>query len=184
MTRCGLKLPRKNPYRAVRMDGTRSPRQVAIRAAIDPTDSTSADRVHREHEVLRVLDDPRIPRVYGHYPDVAAMAMSFIDGITLADIIYAASRDWVALEPPTALDIAIEVAHALRHAHSMRFGAGSRIIHGHLGPQRIRMESTGNVVVVGLVRHREADIPPTQHPRSPAVGCPHAQATNGLSAPP
>ena len=125
-------------YRAVRMDGTRSPRQVAIRAAIDPTDSTSADRVHREHEVLRVLDDPRIPRVYGHYPDVAAMAMSFIDGITLADIIYAASRDWVALEPPTALDIAIEVAHALRHAHSMRFGAGSRIIHGHLGPQRRR----------------------------------------------
>jgi len=137
-------------YRAVRVDGARLPRQVAIRAALNPADPTSADRVHREHEVLRVLDDPRIPRIYGHYPDEAALAMGFVDGITLADIIYAASRDWVALESATVMDITIEVAHALRHAHSVRYGTGTRIVHGHLGPQRIRLEPTGNVVVVGL----------------------------------
>jgi serine/threonine protein kinase len=106
--------------------------------------------VLREYEVLRVLDDPRIPRVYGHYPDLSAMAMGFVDGITLADIIHAASQDWISLEPATALDIAIEAAHALRHAHSMRFGTGSRIVHGHLGPQRIRLDPTGSVVLVGL----------------------------------
>lgn len=137
-------------YRAVRVDGTRSPRQVAIRAALDPSDPTAADRVHREYEILRVLDDPRIPKAYGHYPESAAMAMGFVDGITLADIIIAASRDWVTLEPATALDIAIEVAHALRHAHAVRFGTGSRIVHGHLGPQRIRLEPTGAVVLVGI----------------------------------
>ena len=137
-------------YRAVRVDGARSPRQVAIRAALDPTDPTAADRIHREYEILRVLDDPRIPQAYGHYPEAAALAMGFVDGITLADIIIAASRDWVTLEPATALDIAIEVAHALRHAHAVRFGTGSRIVHGHLGPQRIRLEPTGAVVLVGV----------------------------------
>jgi len=117
---------------------------------MDPGDHTASDRVQREYEVLRVLDDPRIPRVYGIYVNEAAMAMAFADGITLADIIHAAAQEWVVLEPATALDIAIEVAHALRHAHSVKFGAGSRIVHGHLGPQRIRLQPSGGIVVVGL----------------------------------
>ncbi len=137
-------------FRAIREDSGRAPRQVAIRAANNPDDTQAADRIVREYEVLRVLDSPRIPRVYGFYEEEAALALTYCEGVNLSDVLVAHQRDWVQLDPATALDMAIETAHALRHAQSIRFGGGSRIVHGHLGPQRIRLCMDGRIVVVGF----------------------------------
>jgi hypothetical protein len=137
-------------YRGIRDESNRTPREVAIRAALNTSDVAAVDRVVREYEVLRVLDSPRIPKVYGYYEDAAALATSYCEGINLADVLIATKRGWVELDVATALDIAIEAAHGLRHAHSIRYGGGSRIVHGHLGPQRIRLGMNGRVTVVGF----------------------------------
>jgi serine/threonine protein kinase len=137
-------------FRAVREDSPSVPNVVAIRAATDPSDRHTGDRIAREHEVLRVLDSPRIPKVYSYYERDLALATTYVKGINLADVMVANNQGWVNLDPATALDIAIEAAHALRHAHSIRFGGGSRVIHGHLGPQRIRISTEGSIVVVGF----------------------------------
>lgn len=145
-------------FRAECPYGSRVPREVAMRVANDPTDPASAGRIASEYAVLCRLDDPRIPRVYGYYAGAAAVAMTWVPGVTLADAIQARADGLVKLDPATALDIAIEIAYALRHAHSTFTRAGPqgasaparRIVHGHLGPQRIRLDPDGKVFVVGF----------------------------------
>lgn len=136
-------------YRGVRPAESRRPREVAVRIADDPQDRRAANRLQDEHELLRQLDDPRIPRVYGHYTAMNAIALTWIEGVTLDDVVQAHNDGHVALDPATAVDVVIEVAHALRHAHAIVRTEGP-ILHGHLSPQQVRLTRGGNVFVVGF----------------------------------
>jgi len=138
-------------YRAARPDNSRPPRQVAIRIANNPDDANAAAFIVREYETLREMHDPRFPKAYGHYAGQAALAMSWCDGVTLTDIIQAQADGFVEIEPVTALDILIEVGAALRHAHAVRT-RDEPVVHGHLGSQRIMLNSNGDVIVLGLGR--------------------------------
>jgi len=139
-----------NLYRAIRPEGVRPPYQVCIRIAQNPADSEIASAIRSEHEILRAMDNPRIPKAYGHYADESAIAMSYYAGASLSDVLQAQSDDLIDLSISTAIDIVIEIAHGLRHAHSIVGPEGQRIIHGHLGPQRVRITPNGDVVVVGF----------------------------------
>jgi serine/threonine protein kinase len=139
-----------NLYRAIRPEGVRPPYEVCIRVAQDPTDPEIADAIRAEYEILRAMDNPRVPKAYGHYADESAIAMSYYAGATLSDVLQAQSDGLINLSISTAIDIVIEIAHGLRHAHSIVDPKGQRITHGHLGPQRIRITPNGDVVVVGF----------------------------------
>ena len=146
-------------YRAVRPHGSRPPHEVCLRLARDPRDTITTSRIRAEYETLRAMDDPRIPKAYGHYAEEGALAMSYFTGATLADALQARSDGLVQIAVSTAIDIVIEVAHGLRHGHSIIGPQGSRIIHGHLGPQRIRLTPQGDIVIVGFGAHTKGRHP-------------------------
>jgi serine/threonine protein kinase len=137
-------------YHAIRSGRPRTDQPVCIRVALDPLDPVSASAIRSEYEVLRAMDNPRIPKAYGHYADEAAFAMSHHPGASLSDVIWARDEGRVRIGTGTAIDLVIEVAHALRHANSILNLAGGRIVHGHLSPDRVRLTPDGNVVVIGF----------------------------------
>ncbi len=155
-------------YRAVRPEGARPPHEVCMRIARDPTDAITTERIRHEYEILRSMDNPRIPKAYGHYAEEGALAMSYFSGATLADALQATRDGLTNLAVSTALDIVIEVAHGLRHGHSTFGPDGNRIVHGHIGPQRIRLTPDGEIVVVGFGAHTKG-----RHPAytPPEVAC-------------
>lgn len=145
-------------FRALRPDGLREPREVAIRIAEPPVSPAAAESVRREYEVLRALDDPRIPKIHGFYPGQSALAVSWHDGATLAEVIAAARAGWVELDAVTTLDIAAEIAGALRAAHNVVL-QGRPVVHGHLDPSRVRLREDGGLVLVGFGVERPVQWP-------------------------
>ena len=137
-------------YRAVRVNSSRPPQEVCIRLAKNPADLSTAAAIAEEYEILRAMDNPRLPKAYGYYQTDCAVGMSYYPGASLSDALQARQDGLASLDVSTAIDIIIEVAHALRHAHSIVGRAGGRIVHGHLGPQRIRLTPKGEIVVVGF----------------------------------
>ena len=137
-------------YRAVRLNSSRPPQEVCLRIAKNPADAATAVAIAEEYEILRAMDNPRLPKAYGHYTTDSAVGMSYYAGASLADALQARHDGLASLDVSTAIDIIIEVAHALRHAHSIVGRTGGRIVHGHLGPQRIRLTPKGEIVVVGF----------------------------------
>ncbi len=133
----------------MRPDGLREPREVAIRVADHLDDAVAVESVRREYEVLRALDDARIPKVHGFYPGQAALAVDWRGGVSLAEILSAARSGWLELDTATALDIAGEVASTLRAAHEVVL-QGRPVVHGHLDPSRVRLDEEGEVCLVGF----------------------------------
>lgn len=140
---------RTSLFRALRPDSSRAPREVAVRMADDPDDAETTAQIAAEYHVLRECTDPRIPKVHGYYAGQAALAMSWIKGVSLTDVIVAARDGLISLDVPTIADILIEIATALRHAHSIH-NLGHPIVHGHLGSQRVMLTEEGEIVVLGL----------------------------------
>ncbi len=136
-------------FRAVRPEGMREPSEVAIRVADHLDVSAAVESVRREYEVLRALDDPRLPKVHGFYPGQAALAVSWRGGVSLGEVLTAARAGWIELDPATALDIGVEIAGALRAAHNVVL-QGRPVVHGHLDPSRVRLDEDGEVSVVGF----------------------------------
>ncbi len=137
-------------HRAIRPRGARPPYEVCMRVARNPVDLESAAAIRDEYETLRAMDNPRIPKAYGHYPDESALAMSYYAGATLSDVIQARNDGLINVSISSAIDIVIEIAHGTRHAHSIVGPHGTRIVHGHLGPQRVRLTPDGSLVLVGF----------------------------------
>jgi len=121
-----------------------------MRVAKNPIDPDVGAAIRNEYEILRAMDNPRIPKAYGHYPDESAIAMSYYAGATLSDVIQARNDGLINVSISTAIDIVIELAHGTRHAHSITGPNGHKIVHGHLGPQRVRLTPDGSLVLVGF----------------------------------
>lgn len=103
-------------------------------------DPAFRDRFHAEARAASLLDHPSLVRVIdfgeerppgtGNAPGLLWLAMEMLDGIALDELLFEAKR----LPVERALDIALEVAGGLAHAHARG------IIHGDVKP--------GNVVLV------------------------------------
>ena len=137
-------------YRATRSEGARPPHEVTMRVATNPLDPISAEAIRHEFNVLRTMDSPRIPKAYGHYESDAAVATSHHPGVSLEHILDAQREGALTLGAGTAIDIAIEIAHAARHANGLIGVDGHRIIHGHLSPRHVQLTPSGDVVVLGF----------------------------------
>lgn len=135
---------RTSLYRAVRPTGSRPPTQVAIRTADDPEDIGAAEMIRDEYLAIRDLHDPRIPRVIGFYAGEAALAITWVEGITLTDAAQAVRDRLIEIDPVTTVDILIEAGQALRVAHNLGR------IHGHLGSQRIMLTPEGEIMILGI----------------------------------
>ena len=161
-------------YRAIRPDSAKEPAEVAMRVADRLDDASAVEAIRTEYDVLRALDDPRVPKVHGFYPGQAALALSWCGGVTLAEVLAAARDHAIELDAPTALDLGAEIAAALRVAHGTVV-RGAPVVHGHLDPTRVQLDGEGRLSVVGfgLVRpdDRPGYTPPEQaagHTATPA----------------
>lgn len=137
---------------ADRVAGERRPLQALVRRPSDPTDVDATRAIHREYELLRRLDDPRIPTVLGHFAGQASLALTLAPGPTLAEVVQAHRRGQVRLHAATVLDIVEDIAQTLRHAHSRLDSDGRPICHGHLSLRAVRIGPDGSIQVLGFGR--------------------------------
>jgi len=145
-------------YRATRPAGSRTPHTVAIRIAEDVRDDRAAAWVHHEYDILSRLDDPRIPKAFGYYSSQVGVATSLPPELTLGDVLESRRQGRVPLDVPTAVDILVELAEALRHVHAIA-GPDGPICHGHLCPDVVGLASDGAITLLGL------GAPPRQVPQ-------------------
>jgi eukaryotic-like serine/threonine-protein kinase len=129
-------------------------RPVAIKVLFPEyaTDPSFVERFRREAQAAANLNHPNIVGVYdwGRQGNTYFMAMEFVNGRTLADVL----RSNGQLTPHQATDIAIEVAAALGFAH--RGG----VVHRDIKPANILISNEGRVKVAdfGIARALNAPI--------------------------
>src|SRR5262245_43428909 len=134
-------------------------------------------RFEREAQLLASLNHPNIAQIYGTEESggVRALAMEFISGTTLTDVIAAAGR---GLPMQEALGFARQMADALEAAHE------KGIIHRDLKPGNVMVTGDGQVKLVdfGLGKSLGPEAGPnTRSPTITAVGT-HAGVLLGTAA--
>jgi len=123
-------------------------RPVAIKVlfAEFATDPNFVERFRREAQSAAALNHPNIVSVYdwGKYGGTYFIAMEYIEGRTLADIVRANGR----VSPVQAAEIASEVSAALAFAHR------NGVVHRDIKPANILIGSSGQVKVAdfGIAR--------------------------------
>jgi hypothetical protein len=161
-------------WRARRADDNASAEQtVWVRLVADLADVEAARGLRQEYEALRRIEDPRVPAVLAYFAGQGALAVQWSEGVLLDQVIEAARAGEVVLSPATALDITLEVAHALRSAHSLLREGGERIVHGGLCPHLVMLTVQGQVRLLGLgARHTdlEARYAPPERAEGRTVG--------------
>jgi hypothetical protein len=134
--------PHANLWRAVRAEGQgRGPREVVLRVVHDAQDGQSLAELRREYDALRAIDDSRVRKAWGFYAGFGALALEYIDGVSLGWVVQQAAAGAVPLDVATSIDLLVEVANALRVAHD----AG--VVHGRLCVDTVRLRRDGNVVI-------------------------------------
>lgn len=103
---------------------------------------------------------PNLPHVYevGTIDGVRFLAMDFIRGHTLLDVLRGAQRSKSKLSVAAAVHIGRGIAAALEHVHSLSDVDGTplSVIHRDVTPQNVMVSSAGAVVLIdfGIVRSR------------------------------
>ena len=97
------------------------------------------DRFMQEADIISLADHPNIVKIHGHgkWEGGVYIAMEFVQGITLRQLILQQ-----ALSLKRALEIVLQIAHALTHLHS------HGIVHRDLKPENILLTATGGVKVI------------------------------------
>jgi beta-lactam-binding protein with PASTA domain len=115
--------------------------------AVDPN---FVERFRREAQAVAGLNHPNIVSVYdwGQTGNTYFMAMEYVEGRTLADLI----RRHGKIEPRNAAGAAISIAEALAYAHR------NNVVHRDIKPANILIGSNGAVKVVdfGIARALDA----------------------------
>src|SRR5215218_10425015 len=118
-------------------------------------DAEFVERFRREASSAAGLQHPNVVSVYdrGEYDGTYYIAMEFLDGITLKDLV---KRDG-PLDPERAIDLAIQILRAARFAHKRG------IIHRDLKPHNVIVDSEGRAKVTdfGIARAGASDMTET-----------------------
>lgn len=127
-------------------------RQVAIKVLFPEfaTDPNFVERFRREAQAAANLNHPNIVSVYdwGKYSNTYFMAMEYVQGRTLADILKANGH----INSVQAAEIASEISAALGHAHA------NGVAHRDIKPANILIGTNGQVKVAdfGIARAMNA----------------------------
>lgn len=97
------------------------------------------DRFLKEAEIIELTNHPNIIKLYGHgrWEGGLYIAMEFVQGLSLREMILQQ-----AMPLRRALEIVIQIAHALLHLHS------HGIIHRDLKPENILLTAAGGIKVI------------------------------------
>lgn len=99
-------------------------------------------------------DHPNLAKSFdlGRVGSVDYLAMEYIRGHTLFDVIQAAHQQQYSITIETTLRIVTEVAKALQHLHAMldEDGKAMRVVHRDVTPQNIMIDSLGGVRLIDL----------------------------------
>lgn len=135
-------------YRAHRTGLTRrKPAEVLVRLLGPAPSSRELTAVQRQFDVLRSLDDPRLPRPVALYEGSGALAVEAADAMPLDRVIEARLLGDVTMTPATLLDIALELVESLSHAHQRGHH------HGHLSPANVCLSEDGRLWIWGFGDH-------------------------------
>ncbi|GDX78201.1 hypothetical protein LBMAG42_00120 [Deltaproteobacteria bacterium] len=157
--------PLSNLWRAERSEaGSREARVVVLRIAHHTMDSRAMSELRKEYDALRAVQDPRVRKAHGFYAGFGALALEFVDGMSLASVLARAAEGGVSVDVPTVVDLTLELAGALRVVHS----AG--VVHGRICLDTVRLRPDGEVVITdfALPLERLAVIPPEFKQGQPA----------------
>lgn len=106
----------------------------------------------REGRTIVQLAHPHICHVYdiGRHGEQFFLAMEWIDGRSLRDVLASLSARGQLLEPAVAVGVAAQVASALEYAHTARDARGKRlhVVHRDVNPQNIMLRYDGAVKLV------------------------------------
>ena len=104
-----------------------------------------------EARICGHLHHPHIVDVYGVGEELGLrfIAMEFVDGVTLADLLEQVGTSGLQIPRSVILDIGIQVAQALDHAHKAKDGEGAPlgIVHRDLKPANVMIARRGGVKV-------------------------------------
>ncbi len=141
-------------FRGARVETrSRYPEEVAIRVANPEKDGAPAPEVvtalREEYDLLRLVQDERIPTSLAFYTGHSAVALEHVRGATLRDTLRLVVEGRLDLDAATAIDILLELAYALRHAHEIT-RAGTSLVHGMVSAEVVRLLPDGHVRLLGL----------------------------------
>ena len=156
--------PLSNLWKAERADGTgRSPRTVILRIAHQAMDVRAMTELRKEYDALRAIDDPRVRKAHGFYAGFGALALEYVDGVSLRGVLDRVAAGTLPLDLATLVDLLIELTSALRAVHA----AG--VVHGRVGLETVRLRSNGDVVLTdfALQTERMPALPPEMMSNGP-----------------
>jgi len=163
-------------YRARRTGMTRrQPTEVLVKMLSPDAEGPQRAGLQVEFDNLRAMEDPRVPVAVALYEGIGALAIDAPDGIPLDDILQARALGSVAMTPPTLLDLALEIAETLQHAHHRNRS------HGHLSGANIRISTSGKVHLFGFTQGGHGHVPPQWLSPEAARGEPTGPATDQWS---
>jgi serine/threonine protein kinase len=138
--------------------------QVAIKF-VHPEHRSNTDVMERfeiEAEALGRLEHPGIARALGWrgHKTLAYLAMEYLRGQTLSQVIRTFARDERPISEQTAIQVFRQIAEALDHAHS------KQILHRDLKPSNVMVTQRGDALVLklmdfGLAKILDGTRPPT-----------------------
>jgi len=128
----------------------RHPNEVLVRL-LDPN-ASSAERadLQRQFDILRGIEDGRIPTAVALYEGIGALAVHAVRGTPLTELVTARAADEIQMTPSTLLDIALEIAETLQHMHH----TGN--VHGHLSGDNVLLAPDGKVWLFGIGQGADA----------------------------
>ncbi len=104
-----------------------------------------------EAKIAAKLDHANIVRIEDlrHESDTLFIAMEFVDGLDLREILRGASKKKLKIPPDIALFVSMEILRALDYAHTFRFqseaGESVGIVHRDVSPSNVLLSFEGEV---------------------------------------
>ncbi|MFP2932582.1 serine/threonine-protein kinase, partial [Pyxidicoccus sp. 3LG] len=123
--------------------------RVAIKCVRSPASKARRHRLYEEVQLACLLDHPAIAQVHHFkvHEGMPYVIMAHVDGPSLETVLGLMAMRQRPVSTAFALHVAVEVADALHHAHTLRDGEGRPLglVHRDVSPRNVRVARTGEV---------------------------------------